>query len=530
MIAKRLWKNILSLCLLCQFAVFPFNSVLADTKPVNISELNHSDLIISIYKQYPDKNFWLEAALRDEFEKQISLLYMADINEDLSNSYRALTKASELKDWSNYELLASDLLLSYLSYNEQLADNGRSWLLGDYISEKLKAPSKEYVDAFFNLDSDQARLLYLQTLSPISEQQVPLYLNLVQFNEVAKQNSALQQNNEKVIFTETVKIGDTFQEKNILLNRLQIANEITAQQKEQLELEDNQLYSEQLVKIIKSFQIRHGLKDDGIIGSKTRYWLNISGQERIRLMALNILRQPLWGVDKNTKVVVNIPGYNMRYLEADQMLFESKIIAGQAKRKTPILTAKLDSIVFNPTWNVPTSIMRKDILPKTLLNTNYLKEHRYEILESWQSNRVIDVSEIDWRRVTPNNFPHRLRQKSGPDNALGLYKFNTPNKDSIFLHDTPAKHLFANDNRAYSSGCIRVQKAEQFVLFLMDRSGYKVQDFETYHNSNSNRWLSLKENIHVYTIYQTAWVDQSGLTQFRNDIYDYDKPRKRNFL
>ena len=82
MIAKRLWKNILSLCLLCQFAVFPFNSVLTDTKPVNISVLNHSVLIISIYKQYPDKNFWLEAVLRDEFEKQISLLYMADIQRN----------------------------------------------------------------------------------------------------------------------------------------------------------------------------------------------------------------------------------------------------------------------------------------------------------------------------------------------------------------------------------------------------------------------------------------------------------------
>ncbi|WP_372882466.1 murein L,D-transpeptidase [Psychromonas sp.] len=521
MIAMRLLKNILSLFLLCQIAFFPLNTALANAKKVNISDLNYSDLIISIYRHYPDKSFWSKAPLRDEFEKQISILFFADISDDLNDRYQALTKASERKDWKNYELLASDLLLFYLSYNEQLIDKGKSWLLGDNIANKLRPPSDKSVGAFFNAYSDHARLLYLQRLSPISDQKMPLYSNLLVLNEAADKNIERQR------VTESVKIGDTLQEKGILLSRLQVAGELSTKLKELIESENHQEYSAQLGKIVKSFQMRHGLKPDGIIGNKTRYWLNISRQERIRLMALNILREALWSADQDNKIVVNIPGYQMSYWETEKMVFESNIIVGQVKRKTPIFTAKLDSIVFNPTWNVPTSIMREDILPKALVNSDYLKRHRYEILQGWHSNKVIEVNAIDWSSVTVNNFPYRLRQKSGRDNALGFYKFNTPNKNAIYLHDTPAKYLFERENRAFSSGCIRVQKAKQFTLLLMDRSGYTFQDYKNYRNSDTNSVLPLKKNIRVYTVYQTVWVDQSGLTQFRNDIYDYDKPRKR---
>ncbi|HEY5715775.1 MAG TPA: L,D-transpeptidase family protein [Psychromonas sp.] len=523
MIAKPLWKNILSLCILCQIAIFPCNTAQANANPVNIANLAYPDLIISIYRQYPDKNFWSDASLRDEFEKQISLIYFADISDDLIPPYQALTKAAEQKEWQNYELLASDLLLFYLSYSEQVAEKGRSWLFGKYINNKLRPPSQKSIAAFFKADSDHIRLLYLQTLSPISGQQAQLYLNLLK-HQAANQESETQR------FTEFAKVGDILTQKTILLSRLETAGDLSPQMKEQIESENNQLYSQNIGKIIESFQLRHGLKPDGVIGNKTRYWLNISRQEQVRLMALNILRQKLWQIDKDNKVLVNIPNYQMTYWEAEQKVFESKIIVGQVKRKTPLFTAKLDAIVFNPTWNVPTKIMREDILPKAISNPNYLNLNHYEILKDWRSSRVLDVTEIDWNAITVNNFPYKLRQKAGPHNALGLYKFNTPNKYAIYLHDTPSKYLFERENRAFSSGCIRVQKAQQFVLLLMDRSGYTFEDYKNYQNSKKNSVLPLKKNIQVYTVYQTAWVDQFGLTQFRNDIYDYDKPRKRKIL
>jgi murein L,D-transpeptidase YcbB/YkuD len=216
----------------------------------------------------------------------------------------------------------------------------------------------------------------------------------------------------------------------------------------------------------------------------------------------------------------------MAYWEDGEKRFESKVIVGRKDRKTELFSTRLDSIVFNPTWNVPASIMRKDILPKALVNNDYFSQHHYEILQNWQSKKVISPNQIDWSAITVNNFPYKLRQKSGKKNALGLYKFNTPNEYAIYLHDTPAKYLFENINRAYSSGCIRVQKAVQFMQLLMDKSGYSPQNYAVRQKEQKTSVVALKKIITVYTTYKTAWVDELGVTQFRKDIYSYDTLNK----
>ena len=125
----------------------------------------------------------------------------------------------------------------------------------------------------------------------------------------------------------------------------------------------------------------------------------------------------------------------MEYWEFGEKVFESKVIVGRTDRKTPLFAAKLDSIVFNPEWRVPNSIMRKDIIPEALTNKDYLKQNQYEILTNWQDEDVLDPEQIDWSSITADNFPYKLRQKPGKNNALGLYKFNTPNRYTIYLHD-----------------------------------------------------------------------------------------------
>ncbi|ABM03412.1 cell wall degradation protein [Psychromonas ingrahamii 37] len=509
----RWCKTALLLSLLWQIMSVPLRAELVNPK----LNLKYPTLITAIYQQHPDNFFWGEPALRDEFEKQISLIVFADISDDLFYSYQALKNAKEQKNWLLYERLASDLLLFYLSYHEQIPDKVTYWLFGERIKNSLKAPSKESIDAFFNTGSPQIRLRYLQRLSPISAQQSQLYQNILKLKNKPVQIF------DAVKLTEFAKIGDSLAQKKVLLSRLEISGELSSQEKQQIELENHQGYSQKLGEIIRSFQIRHGLEPDGIIGKNTLYWLNISRQERVRLMALNILRQQLWTMDNTRKVIINIPDYTMEYWEEDQKIFESKVIVGQTKRKTPLFSAQLNAIVFNPRWNVPTIIMREDILPKVLLDINYLSRHSYEIIENYQSQKVIDAETINWKLITVHNFPYRLRQKSGENNALGLYKFNTPNNNSIYLHDTPAKNLFEKQDRAFSSGCIRVQKAEQFALFLMDKSGYPLERYNIHHNVPETSSVSLKKKITVYSVYRTVWVDQFGFTQFRNDIYHYDK-------
>jgi len=513
---RRWWQTVFLLSLLWQIVSGPLRAELVDPNQATKLNLTYPTLITTLYQQYPDQKFWIDPALKNEFEKQISLIVFADISDDLLHSYQALIKASEQKNWQHYELIASDMLLFYLSYSEQIPAKGDTWLFGEGIKQ-IDAPSQRSIDNFFNAYSDQMRLLYLQALSPISTQQTELYNNLLQLNNTSDQHF------ETVKFNEFSEIGDSLEQKTILLSRLEIAGELSPQRKLEFELENNQLYSPALGSIIRAFQARHGLKPDAVIGANTQYWLNISRQDRVRLMALNILRQQLRTMESSNKILVNIPNYKMEYWEADQKVFESKIIVGQTERKTPLFSANLDTIVFNPPWNVPTSIMRKDILPKALLNPNYLSQNSYQIIESWHSKKEISVDQIDWKTITVNNFPYRLRQKSGRSNALGRYKFNTPNKDAIYLHDTPAKYLFEKQNRAFSSGCIRVQKAEQFAQLLTKKSGYSISDYEKHHYGTETSMLSLKKKIKVYVIYETVWVDQFGFTQFRNDVYQYDK-------
>ncbi|MFT6925511.1 MAG: murein L,D-transpeptidase YcbB/YkuD [Psychromonas sp.] len=514
----RWWKTALLLSLLWQIVTVPLRADLFNPNQVNTFNLKYPSLMAAIYQQHPDKQFWTDSVLRNEFEKQISLIVLANISDGLLHNYQRLIKASANKDWQHYELIASDMLLFYLSYSEQISATGNSWLFGGGI-KKTDAPSQHSIDNFFNAYSAQMRLLYLQALSPISAQQTALYNNLLQLKNTPIQNFTTEK------LTEFSKIGDRLEQKNLLLSRLEISGELSSKSKQALELENNQLYSPALGNIIRAFQVRHGLRADAVIGAKTRYWLNISRQERVRLMALNILRQQLSAIETSNKILVNIPNYKMEYWEADQKVFESKIIVGQTKRKTPLFSANLDTIVFNPSWNVPTSIMRKDILPKALSNPDYLTQNRYQIIENWHSKNEISADKIDWASMTVNNFPYKLRQKSGRSNALGLYKFNTPNKNAIYLHDTPARYLFEKQDRAFSSGCIRVQKAQQFAQLLIDKSGYSSRDYELHRDSTETSMLSLKKKIKVYIIYETVWVDKFGSTQFRNDIYQYDKQR-----
>ena len=521
---RRFWKYFIYFALVWQIGSFQAYASSAQFNKEKSVLLKYPALVNHIYQSHPDTDFWREESLRNEFEKQLVLFVLADVSDDLFYCFQALQEAAKQKDWQRYERLASDSLLFYMSYTEQLASKGISWLFGSGIKNNIGAPSSRSIDAFFNAASNQARLEYLQRLLPTSPQHNRLYKNLFNFYLHAPKNL------ETPKFTAFAKKGEKLQQKSQLLARLQISGDLSPRMKKYFESEAPELYSEKLQAVIKLFQNRHGLQVDGTIGKNTRYWLNMSPQERLRLMALNTLRLTLWTINKPRVVLVNIPDYTMEYWEKGEKVFESKAIVGRSKRKTPIFTSKLDSIVFNPTWTVPTSIMRADILPKALASNGYFKKHRYEILPDWLSTKVINPEQIEWDKITVDNFPYKLRQKSGEANALGLYKFNTPNKNSIYLHDTPAKYLFNKQSRAYSSGCIRIQKAQQFAKLLMDKSGFSPQEYRKFHEHPETSVVGLKEKITFFTIYQTVWVDEFGFTQFRKDIYNYDTlSRSKNF-
>lgn len=283
------------------------------------------------------------------------------------------------------------------------------------------------------------------------------------------------------------------------------------------------VYSSELTEAVKRFQRWQGLDPDGSVGPRTREWLNVSPQLRAALLALNIQRLRLLPDDMRNGIMVNIPNYSLVYYADGNKILSSRVIVGRPDRKTPLMRSALNNVVLNPPWNVPTTLVRQDIIPKVKRDPSYLYKHGYTLLSGWSNDaEVIDPSMIDWSMVSASNFPYRLRQAPGATNSLGRFKFNMPSSDAIYLHDTPNHGLFQKDIRALSSGCVRVNKASELANLLLQDAGWNDARISSSLKQGDTRYVPIRHRIPVNLFYLTAWVTDDGETQFRTDIYNYD--------
>jgi murein L,D-transpeptidase YcbB/YkuD len=199
-------------------------------------------------------------------------------------------------------------------------------------------------------------------------------------------------------------------------------------------------------------------------------------------------------------IVINIPSYQLTFYKDKNPILVSNVVVGKVLNETVIFSGMMSSIVFCPYWNVPSSILKKEILPAIRRNKNYLSSHKME----WHDGGV--------------------RQKPGPNNSLGLIKFLFPNDNNIYLHDTPSKSLFKEENRAFSHGCIRLENpAELAKIILKKDPNWTPEKIDVAMHTYIESWYSLKEKIPVYIGYFTAWVDGNGKINFYKDIYQNDK-------
>ncbi|EEP96673.1 Peptidoglycan-binding domain 1 protein [Yersinia aldovae ATCC 35236] len=284
------------------------------------------------------------------------------------------------------------------------------------------------------------------------------------------------------------------------------------------------VYTPELVAAVKRFQQWQGLTDDGVIGVRTREWLNVSPQTRATLLALNIQRLRILPGHVDNGIMVNIPNYSLNYYKNGTQVLSSRVIVGRPSRKTPLMSSALNNVVVNPPWNVPTSLVRQDIVPKARYDSGYFQRHGYTVLSGWSNDaQVVDPSMIDWSMISPNNFPYRLRQAPGSSNSLGRFKFNMPSSDAIYLHDTPNHGLFQKDIRALSSGCVRVNKASDLANMLLQDAGWNDARVSSTLKQGDTTYVNIRQRIPVQLYYLTAWVAEDGKPQFRTDIYNYDK-------
>jgi murein L,D-transpeptidase YcbB/YkuD len=286
------------------------------------------------------------------------------------------------------------------------------------------------------------------------------------------------------------------------------------------------LFDEKLMKSVISVQKRHGLKAAGIVDSATLNALNIPLKERVRQMELNMERlRWILGNREQSSIVVNIANFQLDVIENGKSIISMKVVVGKPYWDTPVFTAKMTCLIINPSWNIPDSIARKELVKKIKNNPHYLAEQKIKVLRGWgSSEEEIDPETIAWATITANNLPYRFRQEPGPLNPLGRLKFMLPNKFDVYLHDTPAKRLFSENVRAFSHGCTRIEKPVELAEYLLRYAPLWTREkLLAAIAEGTEQTVLIPHPVNVDFLYLTAWVDEGGAVQFRNDIYGRDK-------
>jgi murein L,D-transpeptidase YcbB/YkuD len=229
---------------------------------------------------------------------------------------------------------------------------------------------------------------------------------------------------------------------------------------------------------------------------------------------------------------MNIPDFMLYYEEDGKLKQTIRTVVGKPKNPTPIFSNTVKTIVLNPYWNLPTSIIQKEMIPKLMRNSNAMARKGIEIYAGWGANaKKIKASSVNWAQYRySKNVPYRFAQIPGPRNALGKLKFLFPNKYAVYMHDTPSKNLFHRSRRAFSHGCIRLQKPRELLkTFSTFNTNVNYNKSQQILKGKNKTYISLQEPVPIDVIYLTAWIDYDGKLQFRNDIYNYDKMQLKSF-
>jgi L,D-transpeptidase YcbB len=273
---------------------------------------------------------------------------------------------------------------------------------------------------------------------------------------------------------------------------------------------------------VKRFQARHGLLPVGVVGDDTMRALNVSAEMRLHQLQTNLVRLRSMSGDLGPRyVTVNIPAAEIEAVDNGSVAARYTGVAGKVDRPSPTLAVKIQEVNFNPTWTVPASIVRKDLIPKMQKDPNYLTHNKIHIYDQANGTEILP-EQVNWNSDEGTRYMYR--QESGDLNSMGTIRINMPNKDAVYMHDTPSKGLFGENARFFSSGCVRVQNVRELVTWLLrDNPDYASrQQIDSVIKSGARVDVKLKQPVPVYWVYITGWGAADGSVQFRDDIYNRD--------
>lgn len=398
---------------------------------------------------------------------------------------------SFLRDWTTVSELELKLTSCFFLYAQKVY--GGSTVNTTKLSWFIPRNKKDYQGL---LDSLLSSTIQSDFEEPLNPYYISLKKKLLEYKKIEKSNLYTLSAVDKL----PLKLGDTNQGLVNIKQQLFLTGDIKTQDK-------TQIFNSEFESGIKSFQNRMGLNVTGIIDKNTINQLNIPISNRIKQIIINLERlrwvPPLLTHDY---ILVNIPEFRLHVFENNKPIFNMNVIVGKTLHKTVIFEGKISSVVINPYWNIPSSIVKKEIISNISRNQNYLSNNNIEVIRETGSGNLL------------------YRQKPGPNNALGRIKFLFPNHYNIYLHDAPAKSLFEANTRAFSHGCIRVADARKLALFILNKQKeWSDTHMDEILNTNEEKQIAISPPIPVFIVYFTTWVDQYGALHFRNDIYSLDK-------
>lgn len=296
----------------------------------------------------------------------------------------------------------------------------------------------------------------------------------------------------------TLEPGDSSSRMPAIRKRLAATGDLAAQSDSNM----SQSYDGKTVEAVKHFQLRHMLRPDGVLTPQTLESMNTTVEQRIDQILVN-LERARWIIKPGdeTTVTVNIAGFKLYYSGPNDSYWETKVVVGRPYRKTPVFISRINRLVLNPTWTVPPTILKKDLLPKIKRSPGYLRIHKFRVLRG---------------------SPLTIQQIPGPWNPLGRVKFLFPNPFEVYLHDTSEKKLFNRLNRTASSGCIRVQNALHLADLLLSPQGVTHKRISRMLRSRKTVTIHLKQPVLVFVLYWTVEVQPDGSVMFMPDIYKRD--------
>lgn len=274
---------------------------------------------------------------------------------------------------------------------------------------------------------------------------------------------------------------------------------------------------------VKKFQARHHLPPDGIVAAGTLAEMNVPVEARIRQIRIN-LERGRWALNEITDadfVLVDVAGFEVSYLRKGKPAWKARIQVGKAYSQTPIFKSRIDTVVFNPTWTIPPGIIEKETLPAIRKDPGYLEKKGLELIDA--GGRKVDPKSINWASQNAGRFPYMVRQPAGPDNALGRVKILFPNPYFVYLHDTPSKALFEKADRAFSHGCMRVERPLELAEVLLNEpESWNARSIAETVEKGETQTVRLKQSVPVLIMYWTIDLQTEGRTGFKRDPYGRD--------